>query len=74
MDLANHVPPLMELTDRGLNRLSSIGCCADPKMISIEKAGGQPLSDQLLGSLRQRFDERVDDERRHREHKYPKEP
>jgi len=62
----------MKLTDSGLDRLSSIGCYADPKMISIEKAGGESISNQRNGSLRKSFDERVDDERRHQEHKYPK--
>jgi hypothetical protein len=62
----------MKLTDGGLDRLSSIGSCADPKMISIEKAGGEPILNQRNGSLRESFDERVDDEPRHQEYKYPK--
>jgi len=72
MDLASHVRTSTKLTDRGLDRLSSIGCCADPKMISTEKAGGEPVSDRPM--LRESFHERIDDERRHQEHKYPKQP
>ena len=43
-------------------------------MIWTEKTGGQPSSDQIQASLRQGFDEGVDNKRRHREHKDPEQP
>jgi len=64
----------MKLTDSGLDRRSSIWYCADPKMISTEKADGEPVSDRPHALLRESFHERIDDECRHQEHKYPKQP